>query len=351
MCKAKIGLKNYLPDEVNRLIKELGEPSFRADQILDWIYKKKVSNWEDMTNLPIKLREKFKSELQVDLLTIEDKSISGKDGTEKYLFKTMDDKLLECSVMKQSYGNTVCVSSQIGCGLSCKFCASSRGGLIRNLTTGEMLDQVIMAERNLETDARINNIVVMGMGEPLYNLNNLVKFLKLANDPKGLLISMRNITVSTAGIAPKIEDFSREKLPVTLAVSLHAPDNETRSKLMPINDKYSIEDILDSCKIYIDKVGRRITFEYVLIQGINDSQEKASQLATLLKGLLCHVNLIPANPIGNEDIKRPDKKSIQDFYRVLEDRKISVSIRKERGSDIEGACGQLKSRYLTIIDE
>jgi 23S rRNA (adenine2503-C2)-methyltransferase len=343
--KDKINLKNYSPQEVVNLIQDLNEPSYRADQILDWIYKKKVSGIDDMKNLPVNLKEKLKREVQIPMLQMEEKLVSPKDGTVKYLYKTLDNELLECAVMKQDYGNTVCISSQIGCGLACIFCASTKGGMVRNLSTGEMLDQVILAEKNLNSEEKINNIVVMGMGEPLYNLHNLIKFLKTANNPKGLGISLRNITVSTAGIVPKIIELAGENLPITLAISLHAPDDETRSKLMPINKKYPLKELLESCKSYVDKVGRRITFEYILLADINDSNEKAQNLVKLISGLLCHVNLIPVNPVGEEGIKRPGKKRIKEFYEIINASNISVTIRKERGEDIDGACGQLRRRF------
>ena len=345
MSKAKKAIKNLSIDEVKYLIKEMDVPSYRADQILDWLYKKKAVEFDEMTNLPNNLRENLKDELEINSLTLVKKMVSNEDGTEKFLFKTQDDELLECALMKQDYGNTICVSSQIGCGLACAFCASSKGGFVRNLTSGEMLDQFILSEKYLDDQENIKNIVVMGMGEPLYNYSNLIKFLKTVNNEKGLGISYRNVTVSTCGIVPKIIKLSEEKLPITLAISLHAPDDMTRSKLMPINEKYSIKDILDSCKIYIDKVGRRVTFEYILIKGVNDSTKKAKDLSRLLKGLLCHVNLIPVNPIDEFNMNRPDQKQINDFYEILKQNKISVSIRRERGTDIEGACGQLRSKY------
>lgn len=346
MPKLKIRLKDCSPLEVKDLIKDFKEPPYRAEQILDWVYKKKVLNIDEMTNLPLDLRERLKEKLQLNMLEIKEKLVSPKDATVKYLFETLDGELLECAVMKQDYGNTVCISSQIGCGLACVFCASGKGGLVRNLSPGEMLDQVIIAEKYLAPDEKIKNIVVMGMGEPLHNLSNLLAFLKTANDAAALGVSYRNITVSTAGIAPKILEFAAEKLPVTLAVSLHAPDDETRSKLMPVNKKYPLKGLLDSCKAYVDKTGRRITFEYILLAGVNDSRDKAYQLSQLAKGLLCHVNLIPANNIGRASIKRPHKKQIRDFFNILEQNNVSVSIRKERGEDIDGACGQLRRRYV-----
>jgi len=348
MCQEKIPLKDYSPAEVSRLFLDMNEPAYRADQLLDWIYQKKVLHAEEMSNLPVSLREKLKQEVQLNMLSIKEKIVSPKDKTIKLLLETLDNHLIESAVMRQDYGNTVCVSSQIGCGLACVFCASAKGGLVRNLSPGEMLDQVILAENALaeiEKEEKIKNIVVMGMGEPLNNLRSLVKFLETANNPQGLGISLRNVTVSTAGIAPRIVKFAESKLPVTLAVSLHAPDNETRSKLMPINQKYPIQEVLDACKTYMEKVGRRITFEYILLAGVNDSNAKAKKLAQRLKGLSGHVNLIPANPVGDQNIKKPSKVRLKEFYQILSNHNIPVSIRKERGEDIDGACGQLRRRY------
>jgi len=345
MTKDKTVLKNYSPTEVFNLISQMDEPSYRGTQILDWLYKKKAYHFDEMTNLPLYLREKLKKHVQASTLQIKERIVSPKDGTVKYLFKTMDEQLIECAVMKQDYGNTVCVSSQIGCGLGCVFCASTRGGLVRNLTSGEMLDQVIMADKHLSSKENINNIVVMGMGEPMLNLSNLVQFLETAHDPKGLGISYRNMTVSTSGITPQIYKFAQLKLPVTLAVSLHAPDNKTRSRLMPVNNKHPLEDLLESCQTYINKTGRRVTFEYILLAGINDHDEKAQQLAFLTGELLCHINLIPANQVGGHNLRRPETKRTRAFLKILSKHNISASIRKERGADIEGACGQLRRRY------
>jgi len=348
-------LKNYTPPEMVDLIKGMNEPAYRAEQVLDWIYRKKVLEIDKMTNLPIAFREALKERFRVKLLYVKDKWVSAADGTMKFLLETWEGELLECAVMKQDYGNTVCVSSQIGCGMGCVFCASSRGGLVRNLSSGEMLEQVILADINLqekgEEKNKVKNVVVMGMGEPLHNLRNLLRFLLTLNHPRGLGLSYRNITVSTAGIAPKILELAEHKLPITLAVSLHAPDDETRTGLMPINKKYPVKEVLDSCKQYVDIVGRRITFEYVLIAGVNDSREKAHQLSKLLKGWLVHVNLIPANPVEETGIKRPAKKNVRAFLQVLQAHDISVSMRKERGADIEGACGQLRRRYAKLSED
>ena len=339
----RIRLKDVPPQEVVRILEDMGEPAYRADQILDWIYEKKVLDPDEMRNLPAPLRERLKRETHTILLKMLEKQVSPADETVKYLMQTLDGELLECAVMKQDYGRTVCISSQIGCSLGCIFCASTRDGMARNVSPGEMLDQVILAEQDLREG--IHNIVVMGMGEPLYNLENLLAFLKAANNPKGLGVSLRNITVSTAGIVPKILELAEERLPITLAVSLHAPDDATRSKLMPINKKYPIKDLLAACQAYAKKTGRRITFEYILAAGVNDSREQARALVRLLGGLLCHVNLIPVNPVGEEGLQRPGGERIREFQDIISQSNISVTLRKERGTDIEGACGQLRRRY------
>lgn len=345
MSATKIVLKDYLPQEIRKLIQEMNEPSYRAEQILDWMYKKKAINFAEMTNLPSSLRDKLALDAELITLQLAEKVTSSKDGTEKFLFKTRDNEFIECALMKQDYGNTICVSSQIGCGLGCVFCASAKGGLVRNLSVGEMIDQVILAEKKMSGKDKINNIVVMGMGEPLHNLSNLLKFLEMLNSDDGLGISFRNITVSTAGIAPQIVELAVKRLPITLAVSLHASDNETRSTLMPINKKYPLEELLASCKLYVDKVGRRITFEYILLKDINDSVKQAKDLVHLLEGMLCHVNLIPANQATERELLRPPQKRIKEFHNILDKNGIPVSIRREQGADIEGACGQLRRRY------
>ena len=345
MRRPIIHLKNYLPSEMSELVKTWKLPPYRGDQILEWLYQKKISCADEMTNLPKGLREQINNEAIIVSLELAEKLTSPRDGTEKFLFKTEDGELIECTVMKHDYGNTVCVSSQIGCNMACLFCASTKGGLVRNLSSGEMLDQVILAEKHLEKTMRINNIVVMGMGEPLQNLYNLLRFLRTSQHPQGLGISFRNITVSTAGIPPRIIDLADEKLPLTLAVSLHAADNHTRNKLMPINKNYPLEKVMEACIYYLEKTQRRITFEYVLMADINDSPQQAKELAELIKKMLCHVNLIPANPIKEANIKKPSLDKVKEFANILEQHGVSVSIRKEKGTDIEGACGQLRRRY------
>ena len=344
-------IKDYSPQKLVNIIEEMGEPSYRAGQVLSWLYTKKVSRFEEMTNLPAGLRERLEERFAIDSLTVKEKFVSPRDGTVKYLFAARDGHLLECAVLRQDYGNTVCVSSQIGCGLGCVFCASTEGGLARNLTAGEMLDQFILGEKGFDDAEKIKNIVVMGMGEPLNNLNELLKFLRTANNPKGLGIGYRNITVSTAGIVPKILELAKENLPITLAVSLHAPDNETRSRLMPVNKKYPVETVMDSCQKYFEVTGRRVSFEYTLMAGQNDSPSQAQGLVKLIKekDMAAHINLIPVNPAGREGIKSPSREIVKRFYEIIESGGVSVSIRRERGKDIEGACGQLRRRYMSEV--
>lgn len=346
MKNKKKKIKNFTVKEVYEYISSLKEPNFRAKQLLDWIYEKKVSDFEEMTNIPLALRNRLKEDLEINTLTLADMLSSEKDDTIKFLYQLEDGEVIETVVMKHDYGNTVCISSQVGCKMGCSFCASTAGGYVRDLTSGEMLDQVIISENYLSASEKIKNIVVMGMGEPLLNYSNLLRFLKLANDPLGLDISFRNITVSTVGIVPGIYELAKEKLPLTLAISLHAPDNLTRSRLIPINEKYPIEEVITACEKFINSVNRRITFEYILIEGVNDTHKQALELASLIKGMLCHVNLIPANPVGGLGHKGSSREKLKNFYDILENEKIPVSIRKERGTDIEGACGQLRRRYL-----
>ncbi len=344
-------IKDFSPQKLVKLIGEMGEPAYRANQVLSWLYKNKVTGFEEMTNLPAGLRERLAERFVIDSLTVKERLVSPKDGTVKYLFSALDGHLLESAVLRQDYGNTVCVSCQIGCGLGCVFCASTDGGLARNLSAGEMLDQFILGEKGLGGAEKIKNIVVMGMGEPLNNLGELLIFLRTANNPKGLGIGYRNITVSTAGIVPKILELANENLPINLAVSLHASDNETRSRLMPVNKKYPVETLIDACQKYFAATGRRVTFEYALMAGLNDSPLQAKGLVKLVKekDMAAHINLIPVNPAGREGIKSSSGEIVNRFYEIIDNGGITVSIRRERGKDIEGACGQLRRRYISEV--
>ncbi|MBQ9232476.1 MAG: 23S rRNA (adenine(2503)-C(2))-methyltransferase RlmN, partial [Lachnospiraceae bacterium] len=299
----KIDIKSMYRDELTDHVKEMGLPAFRAKQLFSWMHEKFVGDTDSMTNLPKDMRERIKEDGFV-VLKEETRQVSKKDGTVKFLFKLYDGQMIETVFMRYSYGNSVCISSQAGCRMGCRFCASTIGGLVRNLSASEMLEQVYATMRL--TGERISNIVIMGTGEPLDNYDNVIRFIRLITDEKGYNLSMRNITMSTCGIVPKIDELADEKLAITLAISLHAPNDEKRRSLMPIAEKYSIKEILDACRRYFEITGRRISFEYSLVKGQNDSKEDALELSRLLKGLNCHVNLIPVNTIEERDFEKGD---------------------------------------------
>ncbi len=341
-----IDIKSMYFDELSKYLEEKGLPLFRAKQLFGWMHEKFTGSVDDMTNLPKSMRELINDE---GFMTVseETRQVSKKDGTIKFLFKLYDGQMVETVFMRYSYGNSICISSQAGCRMGCEFCASTIGGLIRNLSASEMLEQVYAAMRL--TGERISNIVIMGTGEPLDNYDNVLRFIRIITDERGYNLSMRNITMSTCGIVPRIYDLAKEKLSITLAISLHAPNDEKRRKLMPIAKKYSISEILDACKNYFELTGRRISFEYSLVKGENDSREDALELSKLLKGINSHVNLIPVNSIEERDFKKGDDKSIQNFKLVLEKNSINVTIRKSVGSDIDAACGQLRRKYSVNV--
>jgi len=329
---------NYqqLQDEMNRW----GEKPFRGKQIYDWLHVKLVDDFSLMTNLSEPLREVLKSNVQVTKLEVVKKLESKVDGTQKFLFQLEDGNLIESVLMHYKHGNSVCISSQVGCRMGCKFCASGIGGLERNLSPGEMLAQVYQIQRL--TNERVSNVVVMGTGEPLDNYDNLLTFVRILTDEHGLNISQRNVTVSTCGLAPEIIALAKEKLQITLALSLHATTDEKREKLMPITKRYPLEDVLAACDIYTSTTGRRVTYEYSLIAGVNDTHEDAKELISLLKNRNCHLNLIPVNPIKESGFSSPDGKVTLNFKNKLEKNEINVTIRREMGADIDGACGQLR---------
>lgn len=334
---------DYTLEELQIWMKENGESAFRAKQVVSWIYKDATS-FDDMNNIPTTLREKLKEHFILGLPKVVEKFKSEIDGTQKMLLAFSDGNLIESVLMKYKHGNSICISTQIGCRMGCKFCASTLEGRVRNLSAGEILSQVIMGQRVL--GERISNIVLMGSGEPLDNFENVLKFLELVNADYGLNIGQRHITLSTCGIVPKIYELADKEFSITLAISLHAFSDEKRREIMPIANKYSIAEILDSCKYYINKTGRRITFEYSLVSGVNDSKEDAKSLSKLLKGIMCHVNLIPVNEIKENTLKRPSKKVITDFEEILKGYGIEVTVRREMGKDIEAACGQLRRSFL-----
>ena len=329
--------------ELGAYLKELGEPGFRAKQLFSWLHQKKAQQFEEMSNLPKSLRESLKEHARLPGLVQEVVQVSKSDGTEKYLFSLPDGNMIESVLMRYNYGNSVCISSQVGCRMGCRFCASTVDGLARNLTAGEMLAQVYAIERKI--GERVSNVVVMGSGEPMDNYDNVVRFIRLLSEKDGLNISQRNITVSTCGLVPEIRRFADEKLQVTLALSLHAADDATRQRLMPIANRYALCDVLDACAYYFEKTGRRVSFEYSLVAGVNDTPAEAAKLIALLRHRKGHVNLIPVNPVVERSLKEPSLAAVHRFRDTLEKNGINVTIRKEMGRDIDGACGQLRRRY------
>ena len=330
--------------EIKEWLVTNGEKSFRAEQIFDWLYKKRITTFEDMNNLSKSLRDKLSENFQITTLKTVIKQTSS-DGTIKFLFELHDGYSIETVLMRHDYGNSVCVTTQVGCRIGCTFCASTLGGLKRHLVAGEIVSQVVTVQQALdETDERVSSVVIMGIGEPFDNYDNMMSFLKIINHDKGLNIGARHITVSTSGIVPKIYQFADEDMQINFAISLHAPNTEIRSRLMPINRAYKLDDLMKSVRYYIDKTGRRISFEYGLFGGVNDSVEHAEELADLLKGLKCHVNLIPVNYVPERDYVRTPKDKIFAFEKALKNRGINVTIRREQGHDIDAACGQLRAK-------
>ncbi|WP_173585928.1 23S rRNA (adenine(2503)-C(2))-methyltransferase RlmN [Halalkalibacter wakoensis] len=329
-------LQNWLVDQ--------GEPKFRATQIFEWLYQKRVTSFEQMSNLSKDLREKLTKSFSITTLKIVTRQASS-DGTVKFLFELHDGYSIETVVMRHEYGNSVCVTTQVGCRLGCTFCASTLGGLKRNLEAGEIVAQVLESQRAMdEVDERVSSVVVMGIGEPFDNYDELVPFLKTINHEKGLNIGARHITVSTSGVVPKIYKFADEKMQINFAISLHAPTTEIRSKLMPVNRAWPLEKLMESIRYYIETTGRRVTFEYGLFGGVNDQEEHAEQLADLIKGIKCHVNLIPVNYVLERDYVRTPRNQIFAFEKVLKNRGVNVTIRREQGHDIDAACGQLRAK-------
>ncbi len=331
--------------ELAEEIAGIGEPSFRSRQIFEWLHVKLVDSFDEMTNLSKKLRERLDSEYEIPVLRTADHQISKVDPTEKFLFELADGNMIESVLMRYSYGNSVCISSQAGCRMGCRFCASTIGGLERNLAPSEMLRQIYQIQKM--TGERVSNVVIMGTGEPLDNYDNFVKFIRMLSDEHGLHISQRNITASTCGIVPNMRRLAGEGFQITLALSLHASSQEKRSSLMPVANRYSLDEVLKACDDYFTQTGRRITFEYSLIAGVNDRPEDTAGLTAILRGRNCHLNLIPVNPVRERDYTRPDRKKAEEFKIKLEKNGINVTIRRERGSDIDGACGQLRRRHVT----
>ncbi|MCI1999090.1 MAG: 23S rRNA (adenine(2503)-C(2))-methyltransferase RlmN [Clostridia bacterium] len=340
---AKPDLRSMTIEELQILTDEIGEPKFRAKQIFEWLHKKNVNSFDEMTNISKSMREKMSEKYKISNLKIVEKKES-KDGTIKYLFALDNDNIIESVLMRYSFGNAVCVSSQAGCRMGCSFCASTLNGLEYNLLAGEILEQVYEIQKDI--GERISNVVLMGSGEPLDNYKNVLKFIKIINDENGIAIGQRHITLSTCGLAEKILLLKEENLQITLAVSLHAPNDEIRKSIMPVAKKYSIDQLLGACKEYSDATKRRITFEYALIKDVNDSIECAKELSHRLKNMLCHVNLIPVNDVKEKNYKRSSETTIQNFADYLNSKGIETTVRRKLGSDINAACGQLRRGYL-----
>lgn len=343
MEQNKIDIKSLDLEELTAFVTDLGEKSFRAKQIYEWLHKKQVSEFSAMTNLSKKLIQTLEERCTLVDLKQEAVQISKQDGTRKYLFLLGDGNVIESVLMRYKHGNSVCISSQVGCRMGCRFCASTLDGLVRGLTPSEMLDQIYQIDKDI--GERISNVVVMGTGEPMDNFDNLLKFIELLTDENGLNISQRNLTVSTCGIVPRMRELADHKLAITLALSLHASSQEKRRELMPVANRYEIHEVLDACRYYFEQTGRRVTFEYSLVAGVNDTEEDARRLSALVRGMNCHINLIPVNPIKEREYKQPDNRAVLDFKNKLEKNGINVTVRREMGRDIDGACGQLRRKH------
>jgi len=341
-------IKEYNLDELKQELISLGEKGYRAEQIFNWIYVEKVKSFDDMTNISLELREKLKQNYTMCNFEILRKQESS-DGTKKYLFDVLDGNAIETVLMEYHHGKTICVSSQIGCKMGCKFCASTGIAFVRSLTAGEIVEQILAVEQDI--GEHISNIVFMGIGEPFDNYDNVMHAIRIINNQKGLNIGARHISVSTSGLVPRIYDFANEDLQCTLSISLHATDNAKRSAMMPVNNMYSIEELMEACKYYIAKTNKRISFEYALAKDNNDNLEDAKELVNLLKGMLCHVNLIPINKIENGKFTKSSNDNIIKFRDYLNDHGIVATIRRELGSDIDAACGQLRRKNLNKQEE
>lgn len=335
-------------EEITRVLADMGQPAFRGKQVFTWLHRG-VRSFDEMSNLSKPLRQQLAQAYTISVPTVARKQESRLDGTIKYLWELPDGNCIETVLMQYHHGNTVCISSQVGCRMGCAFCASTLEGRVRDLTAGEMMGQVLAVNRlHAEKDKRgVTNIVMMGSGEPLDNYENVIRFLRLVSAPEGIGVSLRNVSVSTCGLVPRIYDLARENLPITLSISLHAPTDEARQRIMPIAKTYSLEELLRACRDYVKAVGRRIVFEYALIEGVNTSLVDADRLADLVRGLLCHVNLIPLNDVPERNLAAPGQKGIEAFQRRLEARGVSVTRRREMGADIQGACGQLRRKHLS----
>ena len=339
----KTDIKSMDLEELKTFFSDMGEKAFRAKQVYEWLHVRQVESFEEMTNLSKTLRERLDETCRIITLRKEQVQISKLDGTRKYLFLLEDGNVIESVLMKDKHGNSVCISSQVGCRMGCRFCASTLDGLVRGLAPAEMLDQIYQIGKDI--GERISNVVVMGTGEPMDNFDNLVKFITLLTDENGLHISQRNLTVSTCGIVPRMRELADKKLAITLALSLHASNQKKRLELMPVANKYDIHEVIDACRYYFEQTGRRVTFEYSLVGGVNDTKEDAKELTELIHGMNCHVNLIPVNPIRERDYVQSNAHVIEAFKEKLERSGLTVTVRREMGRDIDGACGQLRRKY------
>lgn len=339
-------IKSMTRAELAQELSGLGEPAFRAKQVFSWLHR--GARFEEMTNLPKALRERLASEYELHLPEVARKQVSARDGTVKYLWRLRDGHCVESVLMRYHHGNTVCISSEVGCAMGCAFCASTRGGLVRRLLPSEMLDQVLFTQ--LDSGLPVSNIVLMGIGEPLDNYDNVRRFLTLVNDPEGMNIGMRHISLSTCGLVEGIDRLAEENLQLTLSVSLHAPDDALRSRLMPVNRRYDIETLLAACRRYFDKTGRRISFEYAMIDGQNDTPEMAALLIRRLRGLPAHVNLIPLNRIEESPLQPSTRQAVLAFQQALEAAGVTATVRRTLGSDIDASCGQLRKKYEKTIN-
>lgn len=339
----KIDIKNLTLNELEKEIIALGEAKFRAKQIFSWLHQKNISSFEEMTNISKDFREKLTNKFKLTKIEIIDKLISNVDKTTKYLFKLENNYIIESVLMKYSYGNAVCISTQVGCRMGCKFCASTLDGLERNLLASEMLSQIYKIQE--DSKEKIRSIVLMGSGEPFDNFDNFLKFIEIINHKDGLNIGQRHITVSTCGIVPKIYELADKKMQINLALSLHAPTDENRKEIMPIAKKYTVKEIVEACKYFANTTKRRVTYEYALISGVNDREEDAKEIIKLLKGTLCHINLIPVNNVKERNYIKSSKNHIKNFANILINAGIETTVRRELGSDINAACGQLRKSY------
>ena len=337
-----MNLKSLTQPELADILKQLGQPAFRAGQVFTWLHKG-VRSYDEMTNLPKALRQTLAEHYPLFVPKVVRKQESQKDGTIKYLWQLSDGNCVETVLMRYRYGNTVCISTEVGCRMGCAFCASTIGGLVRRLEPFEMLDEVLFTQ--IDSGLPISHIVLMGIGEPLDNFDNVMRFLELVNHPDGMNISMRHISLSTCGLVPKIDELAARKLQLSLAISLHGPNNELRSKVMPVNKAYPIEELLAACRRYYDATGRRIHFEYAMIDGVNDTPECAKELLGRLKGLGAHVNLIPLNHVEESPLQPSSREAVARFQKLLEDGGVTATVRRTLGGDIDASCGQLRRKY------